>query len=113
MSGEVLLRQLEYVAAHARERHFARAAKACFVSQPALSAGIRKLEIELDVTIVQRGRRFRGVTPKGQLVVGWAHRILAERDGLRADLEEMSSGPTSTLADRHDPHCGAHHHVGL
>ena len=69
MSGEVLLRQLEYVAALARERHFARAAKACFVSQPALSAGIRKLEIELDVTIVQRGRRFRGVTPKGQLVV--------------------------------------------
>ena len=97
MSGEVQLRQLEYVVALAQERHFARAARSCFVSQPALSAGIRKLEGELDVTIVQRGQRFEGFTPEGQLVVNWAHRILAERDGLRADLEQMHGGLTSTL----------------
>ncbi len=97
MSGDVQLRQLEYVVALARERHFARAAKSCFVSQPALSAGIRKLEAELDVTIVQRGQRFEGFTPEGQLVVNWAHRILAERDGLRGDLEQMLGGLTSTL----------------
>jgi DNA-binding transcriptional LysR family regulator len=97
MSGELLLRQLEYLVALARERHFARAAATCFVSQPALSSGIRKLEVELEVTIVQRGRRFRGLTSEGQLVLGWANRILAERDGLRADLEQMRGGLTSTL----------------
>jgi DNA-binding transcriptional LysR family regulator len=97
MSGDVLIRQLEYFAALAREQHFGRAASKCFVSQPALSAGIRKLERELDVTIVQRGRQFRGFTPEGQLVVGWAHRILAERDGLRADLDQMRDGLSSTL----------------
>ncbi len=97
MGGEVQLRQLEYVVALARERHFARAATRCFVSQPALSAGIRKLETELDVTIVQRGQRFEGFTPEGQLVVNWAHRILAERDGLRADLQQLRGGLTSTL----------------
>jgi len=97
MSGDVLIRQLEYLAALAQEHHFGRAASRCFVSQPALSAGIRKLEHELGVTIVQRGRQFRGFTPEGQLVVGWAHRILSERDGLRADLDQMRNGLSSTL----------------
>jgi DNA-binding transcriptional LysR family regulator len=97
MSGDVLIRQLEYLAALAQEHHFGRAASRCFVSQPALSAGIRKLERELGVTIVQRGPQFRGFTPEGQLVVGWAHRILAERDGLRADLDQMRNALSSTL----------------
>jgi DNA-binding transcriptional LysR family regulator len=43
----LLLRQLEYLVALARERHFARAAEACHVSQPSLSAAISKLEREL------------------------------------------------------------------
>lgn len=60
----MLLRQLEYLVSLARERHFARAADACYVSQPSLSAAIRKLEQELDVPIVRRGRRFEGLTPK-------------------------------------------------
>ena len=67
------------------------------MSQPALSAAIRKLERELDVTIVRRGRHFQGFTLEGQLVVGWAHRILAERDGLRTDLDQMRSGFSATL----------------
>ncbi|NUS79885.1 MAG: LysR family transcriptional regulator, partial [Streptomyces sp.] len=45
----MLFRQLEYFVAVARERHFARAAESCFVSQPALSAAIAKLERELNV----------------------------------------------------------------
>jgi DNA-binding transcriptional LysR family regulator len=45
----MLLRQLEYLVALARERHFARAADACCVSQPALSAGIQQLEKELGI----------------------------------------------------------------
>ncbi len=64
----MLLRQLEYFVALAQERHFARAAAACFVSQPALSESIRKLEQELKVPLVRRGQKFEGLTPK---VIGW------------------------------------------
>jgi DNA-binding transcriptional LysR family regulator len=93
----MLLRQLEYLVALARERHFARAAAACYVSQPSLSAAIRKLEHELDVPIVRRGRRFEGLTPEGERVLAWAHRILAERDALRQELSAMRGGLTGTL----------------
>lgn len=93
----MLLRQLEYLVALARERHFARAAAACYVSQPSLSAGIRKLEQELDVPIVRRGQRFQGLTPEGDRVLLWAHRILAERDALRHELSVMRGGLAGTL----------------
>lgn len=91
------MRQLEYLVALARQRHFARAAAACHVSQPALSAGVRKLETELGVMIVLRGQRFQGFTMEGERVVGWAHRILAERDALRDDLGRMRQGLSATL----------------
>jgi DNA-binding transcriptional LysR family regulator len=97
MPGEVLIRQLEYLVALARERHFARAAAACHASQPALSAAIRKLETELGVPIVLRGHRFEGFTAEGERVVGWAHRIVAERDALRDDLARMRDGLSATL----------------
>lgn len=92
-----MMRQLEYLVALARERHFARAAAACHVSQPALSAGVRKLETELGVMIVLRGQRFQGFTVEGERVVGCAHRILAERDALRDDLGRMRQGLSATL----------------
>lgn len=93
----MLLRQLEYLAALARERHFARAAASCYVSQPSLSAAIRRLEHELDVPIVRRGRRYEGLTPEGELVLAWAHRILAERDALHQELSALRGGLTGTL----------------
>jgi DNA-binding transcriptional LysR family regulator len=93
----VLLRQLEYLTALARERHFARAAAACHVSQPSLSAGIAKLEAALKVAIVVRGNRFGGFTPEGERVVVWARRILAEADALREDLDSMRGGLTGVL----------------
>lgn len=93
----MLLRQLEYLVALARERHFARAAAACHVSQPSLSAAIRKLEHELDVPIVQRGQRYEGLTPEGEQVLLWAHRILAECDGLRQDLSTMRGSLSGVL----------------
>jgi DNA-binding transcriptional LysR family regulator len=95
--GDVQIRQLEYLVALAHERHFGRAAAACHASQPALSAALRKLEQSLGVTIILRGRRFAGFTPEGTRVVGWAHRILAERDALRTDLGRMRQGLTATL----------------
>lgn len=91
------MRQLEYLAALARELHFGRAAKACFVSQPALSSGIQRLEAELGVTIVQRGQRFEGFTHEGRTVVSWANRILAERDALHGDLDRIRGGLRTTL----------------
>jgi len=93
----MLLRQLEYLSALAREGHFGRAALACHVSQPALSAGIRRLETELGVQIVQRGHRFEGFTPEGKKVLMWAHRILAEQDALRHDLSSMRGGLSGVL----------------
>lgn len=93
----MLLRQLEYLSALAREGHFGRAARSCHVSQPALSAAIRKLETELDVQIVQRGQRFEGFTPEGRQVLLWAHRILAEREAMRHELASMRGGPSGVL----------------
>ncbi|WP_062349236.1 LysR family transcriptional regulator [Herbidospora yilanensis] len=93
----MLLRELEYLVALARERHFARAAEACHVSQPSLSAGIRRLETDLDVTLVRRGRRFTSLTEEGERVLLWAHRILADLDGLRDDLDQMRAGVSGTL----------------
>jgi DNA-binding transcriptional LysR family regulator len=93
----MLLRQLEYLVALAREGHFSRAAQACHVSQPSLSAAIRKLEHELDVPIVRRGNRYDGLTPEGERVLAWAHRILAECEELRQDLSTMENGLAGTL----------------
>ena len=87
--AEVLMHHLEYVVALARERHFGRAAAACHVSQPTLSVAIRRVERELGVAIVLRGRRFEGFTDEGRRVVTWAQRILAERDELLADVDRM------------------------
>src|SRR3979409_2635201 len=93
----MLLRQLEYFVAVARERHFARAAEACYVSQPALSASIAKLEKELNVTLINRGRSFEGLTPEGERLVVWAKRILAEHEAFKAEVAAVQSGITGTL----------------
>lgn len=93
----MLLRQLEYLTALAREEHFGRAASACHVSQPALSAAIRKLEAELGVAIVRRGQRFEGFTAEGVEVLRWARRICAEQDGMRQALSGMRGQLTGTL----------------
>ena len=63
------IRQLRYLSALAREKHFARAAESCHVSQPTLSARIRQLEEELGVAIVQRGQRYQGLTAEGERVL--------------------------------------------
>jgi DNA-binding transcriptional LysR family regulator len=93
----MLFRQLEYFVALAREQHFARAATACYVSQPALSEAIRKLEHELDVPLVRRGRTFRGLTPEGERLVLWARRIIADRDALKQEVTALKSGLAGQL----------------
>ena len=90
-------RQLEYFAAVARERHFARAAEACYVSQPALSASIAKLERQLGVTLINRDHNFEGLTAEGERLAVWARRILAEKDGFKTELAAVQSGISGTL----------------
>jgi DNA-binding transcriptional LysR family regulator len=93
----MLFRQLEYFVAVAREKHFARAAEACYVSQPALSTSIAKLERELNVTLINRGHNYRGLTPEGEQLVVWAKRILAEQEAFKAEVAAVRSGITATL----------------
>ena len=94
MSGDILFQQLEYLIALAKERHFGRAATVCNVSQPTLSVGISRLERELGTSIVLRGRRFEDFTDEGRRVIAWAHRIIAERDELLADVGRMRGSLT-------------------
>ncbi len=91
------MRYLEYLDALAHARHFARAAATCNVSQPGLSAGIRKLEADVGVQIVKRGRRFNGFTPEGERVLQLARRMIAERDALHQDLANMKGAMSGTL----------------
>lgn len=93
----MFFRQLEYIVALARERHFVRAAESCSVSQPALSEGIRKLEDELDVPLIHRGNKFEGLTAEGEQIVVWARRILADRDGLKEEIGAMRAGLSGRL----------------
>lgn len=96
MAGDVLFQHLDYLLALAAERHFGRAAQRCHISQPTLSVAVRRLEHDLGIVIVQRGRRFEGFTEEGQRVVAWAQRIIAERDEMFADLERMQGRLTVT-----------------
>jgi DNA-binding transcriptional LysR family regulator len=84
----VIVRKLEYLIALAKEGHFARAAAACHVSQPTLSAGIQQLEIEMGVLIVKRGQRFQGLTEEGERVLAWAQRMASECERLREELRQ-------------------------
>jgi DNA-binding transcriptional LysR family regulator len=93
----VFVRYLEYVVALARERHFARAAAACNVTQPTLSAGIKQLEESLGVLIVERRQRFVGFTPEGERVLAWAQRALADYGGLTQELSELREGLAGQL----------------
>jgi LysR family transcriptional regulator, hydrogen peroxide-inducible genes activator len=77
------LTELRYIVAVARERHFGRAAEACFVSQPTLSVAVKKLEGELGVTLFERGPGEVSVTPPGQKIVEQAQRVLEEAARVR------------------------------
>lgn len=70
------LRQLRYFVTIARLRHFANAAAECGVSQPTLSAGLSALEQELGQRLVERDRRFVGLTGHGEAILPWAEQIL-------------------------------------
>jgi LysR family hydrogen peroxide-inducible transcriptional activator len=72
------LRDLRYLVAVAEQKHFGRAAEACFVSQPTLSTQLRKLEDELGVVLIERTNRQVMLTPVGERIVAQAQRVLRE-----------------------------------
>jgi LysR family hydrogen peroxide-inducible transcriptional activator len=76
------LRDLRYLVALADERHFGRAAERCFVSQPTLSAQIRKLEEYLGVPLVERQPKRVSLTEAGAKIVERARRALQEADAI-------------------------------
>jgi LysR family transcriptional activator of glutamate synthase operon len=85
----VELRQLRYVEAVARHRHFTRAAEELHVAQSALSHQVRRLEGELGVELFERTSRSVVPTDAGEAVAARARRILAEVDGVRGEVDEL------------------------
>lgn len=77
------LSELKYIVAVARERHFGRAAQACFVSQPALSVAVKKLEDELEVKIFERSAGDVAITPLGQAIINQAQNVLDQAELIR------------------------------
>ena len=77
------LTELKYIVAVARERHFGKAAEACFVSQPTLSVAIKKLEEELEVKLFERNATEIAVTPLGEEIVRQAQVVLEQAAAIK------------------------------
>src|SRR6185436_12772423 len=88
------LRQLEYFAAVARHRHFTRAAEELYVTQPALSQQVRRLERELGLELLKRTSSGVEVTPAGQELLTRAEAILA---GVTRGFVRLATAPGELL----------------
>jgi LysR family transcriptional regulator, hydrogen peroxide-inducible genes activator len=88
------LTELRYIVAVARERHFGRAAEACFVSQPTLSVAIKKLEDELDVKLFERGANEVSVTPLGEAIVRQAQSVIEQAAAIK-EMAKRGKDPLS------------------
>lgn len=92
-----LLSSMKYLVALNEHRHFARAAEACHITQPALSNALRALETEFNVVIVRRGRTFAGLTPEGEHVLEAGQRMLHEQQVLLQALKSTVHSPAGGL----------------
>ena len=91
------LQQLEYILAVERYRHFGRAAEACNVTQPTLSAMIGKLEEELNAKLFDRNRQPICPTPVGEQVIRQAKEVLAQADSIKDIVEEEKHSLNGTF----------------
>lgn len=80
------IRHLSFFVTLAQEKHFARAAEVCNVAQPTLSAAIRRLEEDLNTTLILRGRRYLGLTPDGEKALEWGRQILSDYQRLKSEI---------------------------
>ena len=92
LAHTMTLTELRYIVAVAREKHFGRAAEACFVSQPTLSVAIKKLEEELDVKIFERGANEVSVTPLGDAIVRQAQSVIEQAAAIK-DIAKRGKDP--------------------
>jgi LysR family transcriptional regulator, hydrogen peroxide-inducible genes activator len=88
------LTELKYIVAVAREKHFGRAAEACFVSQPTLSVAVKKLEEELDVKLFERGANEVSVTPLGEQIVRQAQQVIEQAATIK-EIAKRGKDPIS------------------
>src|ERR1043165_5464083 len=86
------IKQLQYLVALREHGHFGKAAEACFVTQPPLSAGLRELEIALGVVLVERTRRVVRFTALGEKIADKAVKVLRESEEL-AELARAEGRP--------------------
>ena len=87
-----MISKLEMFLALAKTRHFGRAAESLGITQPTLSTGIRQLEAQLGVKLVERGARFGGLTPEGQRALEWARKIVGDTRRLREEMRARHAG---------------------
>jgi len=96
MERGVTLNELKFVVAIAQERNFRRAAEKCFVTQPALSLGIKKLEQELGVIIFERSRSEVKPTKVGEQLIQQAN-IILEQSGRLKEMAKLGTNPLQGL----------------
>jgi len=92
-----LLSSLRYLVALNEHKHFGRAARACHITQPALSNALRVLETEFNVVIVNRDRAFAGLTPEGERVLASAQLMLHEHAILQQELKSENNIPRGAV----------------
>jgi len=88
------LTELKYIVAVARERHFGKAAEACYVSQPTLSVAVKKLEEEIDIKLFERSANEVSVTALGEAIVRQAQSVLEQA----AAIKEIAKRGKNPLA---------------
>lgn len=91
------LNELRYIVAVAQELNFRRAAEKAYISQPALSLAIQKLEEELGLKIFERGKNSISVTPTGQAIIEQAKLVLEEAERIREIAAQGKGQLTSPL----------------
>jgi LysR family hydrogen peroxide-inducible transcriptional activator len=94
--ADLKLKDLRYLVAVADTRHFGRAAERSFVSQPTLSAQLKKLEEYLGVQLIERAPKRVALTAAGEEIVERARRILAASE----EIVELAKGHRDPLAGR-------------
>ena len=83
------LKDLELIVALSQHKNFGKAASHCKLSQPALSSRLKKMEKITQAPLVIRGNSFRGFTREGDLVLNWAHKLLADSESMRQEIQAL------------------------
>jgi LysR family transcriptional regulator, hydrogen peroxide-inducible genes activator len=102
------IQQLRYLTALADKLHFRRAAEACNVTQPTLSAQLRELEGRLGVQLVERGKVTPALTSVGRAIADRARRILQEVEEIRAIASADARTMTQSVRCGIPPSLGAY-----